>query len=205
MNAAEYAPRSAGPPVAPARSLPALRSGSRRARRGLRHRVEQTPRARSERRVNAGSRHARHHRPRAPIARHDRLDRAAAHRRRHGRDTRRHPPGSRIACVPPGIGTGSKYPTRSKPVRSAIMNSPPQSVPSSPYPRPSNATPITGPSTPLSARQAATCAWWCWTAMRSTPSISSACLVDRYSGWQVVRDNRRGRCRRSGCSGRYRR
>jgi hypothetical protein len=42
--------------------------------------------------------------------------------------------------------------------RSATRNSPPQIVPSVPNPVPSKATPMTGPVSPLSARQEAMCA-----------------------------------------------
>jgi len=40
--------------------------------------------------------------------------------------------GSRMAAAPPGIGTGSKCPSRSNPARSARSSSPPQMVPSVP-------------------------------------------------------------------------
>ena len=40
--------------------------------------------------------------------------------------------GSRIACVPPGIRTGHRWPTRSNPARSPTSSSPPQMVPSVP-------------------------------------------------------------------------
>ena len=35
------------------------------------------------------------------------------------------------------------------------------------------------PVSPCSARQAARCAWWCWTPISSTPSRSSAYFVER--------------------------
>ncbi len=90
--------------------------------------------------------------------------------------------GRRTAAAPPGIGTASRCPARSNPARSATRNSPPHSVPSVPYPSPSKATPITGPAWPLSAMHDAMCAWWCCTPTGSTPSRSSAYLVERYSG-----------------------
>ena len=52
--------------------------------------------------------------------------------------------------------------------------SPPHTVPSGPRPLPSKIAPTAGPVSPCSARQAARCAWWCWTATCSTPSRASA-------------------------------
>ena len=43
-----------------------------------------------------------------------------------------------------------------------------------PRPAPSKIAPTAGPVSPCSARHAARCAWWCWTATCSTPSRSSA-------------------------------
>ena len=77
-----------------------------------------------------------------------------------------------MAAAPPGIGTPARCPARSNSARSASRNSPPHRVPSVPKPVPSNATPMTGPSSSLSARHDAMCAWWCCTPTSSTSSSS---------------------------------
>ena len=91
--------------------------------------------------------------------------------------------GSRMAASPPGSGIGSSPATRSNEARSQRRSSPPQIVPSVPRPVPSKTSASAGPSSRCSARQAAACAWWCWTSM-SGRSCSCAHFVARYSGWR---------------------
>ena len=81
---------------------------------------------------------------------------------------------SRIAWSAPGSAIGRSVPTRSNRSADASRSSPPQAVPSVPYPVPSKATPRTGPSSPCSAMALATWAWWCWTATFTDSGRSSA-------------------------------
>ena len=74
--------------------------------------------------------------------------------------------GRRTAASPPASGTVARWAIRRALAASASRTSPPQIVPSGPYPVPSKAKPSTRAEggSPRSAITAATCAWWCCTA-----------------------------------------
>ena len=67
--------------------------------------------------------------------------------------------GSLIAFSPPGRGNRLNAAKRSNDAPSVKRNSPPQIVPSVPYPVPSHEMPRTVPRSPFSAIQEAMCAW----------------------------------------------
>ena len=67
--------------------------------------------------------------------------------------------GARTAASPPGRGKYSRWATRSKPAKETIIASPPQVLPSVPYPVPSNERPINFLSSkPLSTMHETMCA-----------------------------------------------
>ncbi len=96
--------------------------------------------------------------------------------------------GCSMAASPPGSATGARCATRLTSRHEPSSTSPPQMLPSVPYPVPSKVTPITSSCDGrwCSASNEPRWAWWCCTSTRRAPVCSAWMLAhrrDRNPGW----------------------